>query len=82
MKSLENPDNVNVGVDNNGLDLGTSIASQLEHNTQYIHTNVWIIFYSNENHLNVLERKSLDHNEQLLDLCLPNIVSIDFLLFI
>lgn len=54
---------------------GTGDTSKLERDMQYIRTDVWIIFYSDKNELSVLEAMSLNHNEQLLGLCLPNIVS-------
>lgn len=41
----------------------------------YIESNVWVLFYSEHNKLIVLEVKPLASGEQLLNICLPCVVS-------
>ncbi|XP_013113218.2 intraflagellar transport protein 140 homolog [Stomoxys calcitrans] len=43
----------------------------------FIETNVWIFFYSEDNKLNVLEKKLLAPGEQLLNICIPNLITLD-----
>ncbi|KAM7350819.1 intraflagellar transport protein rempA [Cochliomyia hominivorax] len=43
----------------------------------YVETNIWIMFYSEKNQLNILEVKELEAGEQLLNICTPSVITID-----
>lgn len=49
-----------------------------ENSGHFIETSVWVMFYSEKNILNILEVKDLLSGEQLLNLCIPSVVSYRF----
>ncbi|XP_065366029.1 intraflagellar transport protein 140 homolog [Calliphora vicina] len=52
-------------------------AKTPENSSHCVETSVWVMFYSEKNKLNVLENIDLDVGEQLLNICIPNVVTID-----
>ena len=43
--------------------------------SHFVQTKVWIMFYTDKNKLNVLEVKDMESGEQLLNICIPSVVS-------
>ncbi|KNC28438.1 hypothetical protein FF38_06009 [Lucilia cuprina] len=55
----------------------TDKAKNLENAGHYVETSVLVMFYSEKNNLNILESKDLEAGEQLLNICIPNVITID-----
>ncbi|KAI9582059.1 intraflagellar transport protein 140 homolog [Glossina fuscipes] len=48
-----------------------------ESSNQQVDTNIWIVFYTERNTLSVIEFVSFTTNEQLLNLCIPNVITLN-----